>query len=180
MPTVDIVLFPAHASPATPLGFEGIVQNVLKTDGMILFSYEDHMKLAQDPSYPGMISPLTLAMSGPTDVQHVDFDEDGTKALDAPATEIVLLTLKPDTALADLHSRLKNLKDTVEKVPTCHAVAVGESRDKNGTWFILMGWDSIQAHKDVAAKPEFQEIGKSLFAIADVNPVHIKLVEHTG
>ncbi|KAG5652876.1 hypothetical protein H0H81_003239 [Sphagnurus paluster] len=143
-------------------------------------SYEHHMKLTQEPAYPEMIKSIAPAVSGPTDLQHVDFDEDATKALDAPATEVVVLTPKSGTAQEDFDAKIATLRESLNKEPACHVVAVGESREKKGTWFMLIGWDSIEAHMDVAAKDALKEIVKSFFAIADVDLVHTNLVKHTA
>ncbi|KAG5652877.1 hypothetical protein H0H81_003240 [Sphagnurus paluster] len=157
-------------------------------------SYEHHMKLKKDPAYPEMIKSLGLAVSGPIDVQHVDFD--ATKALDAPATEISVITLKADTSLEDFHAKSTAVREHLNNEPSCHAMVGGESRENKGTYFSLTGWDNIQvfagrtydlvernlvapkSHIDLTAKDEFKEFVKNFLEIADIDVAHSNMVKY--
>ncbi|KAG6899231.1 hypothetical protein C0993_012102 [Termitomyces sp. T159_Od127] len=199
MPTVEIVRFPGSDEfVADNLVFKDCLSKLVKSEGCIgvyygiqiednrsgyLFviweTYDHHMKFTKHESYPAAIASLARAQAGPMDVQHVDFDEDAAIALGAPVTEVV--TLEPKSA-ADKEARSLSVTKLKEKMilqESCHSFTTGESREKKGTNFVLVGWDSVQAHYDVVEGGVFPEMIKNLHMVNEIELKHTKLTKYT-
>ncbi|KAF8073751.1 hypothetical protein FPV67DRAFT_763649 [Lyophyllum atratum] len=200
MPTVEIARFPASDEFVTdPLILEDALETLINTEGVISphyglqtedgrtgylvviwKTYEHHMNLMRQPSYPGLIACLTRARSGPLDLQHVDFDNDIAPALEAPATEFAFMTPKPGASIDDFKAKLKVLGDTMTKEGVCRVpLGLGESTEHKGTWVMVIGWDSVQAHKDAVSKGPYPELIKSLQELAYIDLKHANLVKYT-
>ncbi|GLB38386.1 hypothetical protein LshimejAT787_0502510 [Lyophyllum shimeji] len=201
MPSVEIVRFPGSEAFLTdPLVLEDALEILKKADGVIdspyyglqtedgstgylivkWETYEHHMRLTQQPHYQNLISALERARSGPLDLQHVDnFDKDVAPSLEAPATEFALITPKDGASLEAFQETLENLGENLLKEKTCHHVAAGESREKEGTWVMVIGWDSVQAHVTAVAQGVFPELIKNLKNMATIEIKHANLVKYT-
>ncbi|KAG6896094.1 hypothetical protein C0992_010344 [Termitomyces sp. T32_za158] len=197
MPTVEIVRFPGSDEfVADNLVFKDCLSKLVKSEGCIstyygiqtednrsayLFviweTYDHHMKFTKHESYPAAIASLKRAQAGPLDVQHVNFDEDAALAMDAPVTEIVTLVPKlgVDEEARDIMTKLK---DKLNAHGSCHCATMGESRENKGTFFMLLGWDSVQAHYDVVNNGVFPEMIKGLYAVNQVELKHAKLIKY--
>ncbi|KAF5382663.1 hypothetical protein D9615_002902 [Tricholomella constricta] len=200
MPTVAVIRFPgSDAFVADPLVLKDALNILVKADGVISTyygiqtedgrsgylvviweTYEHHMNFKQHVSYPGLLTAVSLARSGPLDIQHVDFDRDAVLSFDVPATELVFMTPKAGVSLDDFHDKLATLREHLIKDTTCHAIAVGASRENKGTWLMVLGWDSVQAHVDAVSEGIFPELVKNLFAVADIDLKHTNLVKYAA
>ncbi|KAG6840522.1 hypothetical protein C0991_006195 [Blastosporella zonata] len=198
MPTVEIVRFPgSDAFVDNQLVFKECLSTLIKSEGCIssyygiqvedkrtgyLFviweTYDHHMKLTKHESYPGLIDSLNLARSAPLDVQHVDFDEDAAVAFGSGATEVVTFTPHPDVNLKEAQELVKTLTEQLLAQKACHSVVVGESREKKGTYFMLVGWDSVQSHLGAVSKDPFPETIKKLHALAEIDLKHTELTKY--
>ncbi|KAG6840523.1 hypothetical protein C0991_006196 [Blastosporella zonata] len=166
---------PATSSSVRPSQSTQAKGNVLNFCRTAWETYDHHMKLTKHESYPGLIDSLNLASSAPLDVQHVDFDEDAAVAFSSGVTEVAIVTPRSDIDLQEAQELLKTLREHTVAQEACHAVALGESRENNGTWFIVVGWDSVQSRLDAAGKDPFPEIIKRLHALAEIDLKHTKL-----
>ncbi|KAG6916916.1 hypothetical protein DXG01_004677 [Tephrocybe rancida] len=203
MPTVEIVRFPGSDDfVADQLVFKECLSTLVKSEGcispyygiqtednrtgyvfvsacfLIWDTYDHHMKLTKHESYPGLITSLKLAQSGPLDVQHVDFDEDAAVAFGSGATEIVTLVPHEGADLKEVEDLTTTLRKYLIAEKTCHSVTVGESREKKGTYFMLVGWDTVQDHIDAVSKGPFPDIIKKLHALADLKLHHSELTKY--
>ncbi|KAG6874134.1 hypothetical protein C0995_005550 [Termitomyces sp. Mi166 len=198
MPTVEIVRFPGSDEfiadnlvlkdcLSTLVKFEGCISSYygIETEDnrngylfVIWETYDHHMKLTKHESYPALLSALKRAQSGPLDVQHVDFDEDAALALSSPATEVVTLVPNPGAA-EESKDLVVKLRENLKVQGVCHSVALGESRENKGTWFMLLGWDSVQVHYDAVSKGALPEIIKKLYELNTLGLKHVKLTKYT-
>ncbi|KAG6816425.1 hypothetical protein H0H87_006162 [Tephrocybe sp. NHM501043] len=153
----------------------------MRADTEILWeTYDHHQKLKKHESYPGLIASLKLAMSGDLNVQHVDFDEDAAAVFTSGATEVITLTPHPEVELKEFHDTLKTLRELLATENSCKSSALGESREKKGTWFWIIGWDSVQAHQDAVAEDAALKVIKQLTSLAEVEVKHVKLVKYAA
>ncbi|KAG5339727.1 hypothetical protein C0989_003912 [Termitomyces sp. Mn162] len=199
MPTVEIVRFlGSDEFVADNLVLKDALSIVAKTEGcirppyygiqtednrtgygfVIWESYEHHMKARKKDSYPALLAALKRAHSGPSDVQHADFDVDVEPALDSPVTEVVTLVRKPDVSEKEAMDLVTKLREAMIAQGACHSVTVGESRENKGTLFLLLGWESVQAHYDAVSKGALPEIIKELYLVNELELKHVKLTKY--
>ncbi|KAG6896095.1 hypothetical protein C0992_010346 [Termitomyces sp. T32_za158] len=198
MPTVEIVRFPGSDEfVADNLVIKDCLSKLVDAEGHIstyygiqtednrgayLFviweTYDHHMKFTKHESYAAAIASLKRAQAGPLDVQHADFDKDAALAMGAPVTEVVTLIPKPgvDEEARDIVTKLK---ERLNAHGSCYCATLGESRENKGTFFMLLGWDSVQAHYDVVNDGVFPEMIKSLYVVNQVELKHAKLIKYT-
>jgi len=138
------------------------------------------MNFQQHPSYTDLQSFLARARSNPLDVQHVDFQTDVAPVLEAPTTEIGVLTPRRDVPISHFHVTATLLREGLLKEEPCHAMAWGESRENKGTWVLASGWDSLQAHLDTVSTGGFLDLIDGLEERAAIFIEHTNLVKYTG
>ncbi|KIK07939.1 hypothetical protein K443DRAFT_604541 [Laccaria amethystina LaAM-08-1] len=199
MPVVEFASFVAsEALLANHDLLEGAVDDISKVDGFISAyaglkvedkktaylavvweTYESHKTLMDSPEYPALIEKLKPALGGPLAMDHIPFNEDVTNALNAPVTQVITSKLKDGQAkdgLLDAGTFTKALNEAVGAHPP---VAFGESKENPGTFIVLIGWDSVEAH--VAARgqdPRFKEYAEKAAPLADATVVHVNFVKH--
>ncbi|KAG6820223.1 hypothetical protein H0H93_003725 [Arthromyces matolae] len=180
MPTVEVVRFPASdAYVADKLVFKDCLDILVKSEGL-WESYEHHIELTKrDDIYPNLIASIRLAQSGPIDMQHVNFDGDATRALESPVTEVVVLSLKERADGKESRSLVAELGTNLISQKECHSVVVGESMENKGVVFMLLGWDSVEAHVKAVSEGVFPEIIDKLNALNGIEIAHTKLTRYS-
>ncbi|EPQ49812.1 hypothetical protein GLOTRDRAFT_134581, partial [Gloeophyllum trabeum ATCC 11539] len=115
LPVAELVLFTSSQAHQKDQGILGRSIDILnKTEGKIATYHgpevEDptngylfvlwqtlghHKALMSGPTYPALVETLKPAVGGPFEMLHINFTKDPTPALEAPVTEVALVTLKP-------------------------------------------------------------------------------------
>ncbi|KAG5648346.1 hypothetical protein DXG03_004918 [Asterophora parasitica] len=177
MPIVEIVRFTgSDAYVNDPLVLKDAVDIILRADAWD--SYDHHRSFKGHPNFPKLISSLAPAHSdGPLDVQNVDFDQDAAPALNAGATEVVFLSPRAGVDLEDFLAAVKTLRAALVEQGV-RGIALGESKEKKGTWVFVLGWDSVQAHTETVAKGAFPELIGKLLALANADIKHVGLTKY--
>lgn len=143
-------------------------------------TYEAHKTLMDSPEYPALIEKLKPGLGGPLVMNHIPFNEDVTNALSAPTTEVITSKLKDGQAKdALLDESASTFTKALNEAAGVHPpAAVGESKENPGTFIVLIGWDSVEAH--LAAReqdPRFKEYAKKAAPLADATVVHVNFVK---
>ncbi|KAJ3500153.1 hypothetical protein NMY22_g19356 [Coprinellus aureogranulatus] len=200
MPVVEIATFPAsEAFIADPTLLNGPITNILaKADGFISAyvglqvedrktaylvvvwqSLEAHQKLIADPIYPELGAQLKPALAGAINIQHVEFAGDATVAFNAPVTEVAIAKLKEGKAKEDFVAFIPTIVETSKAVPGIHGPgAYGEVIEEQRSFYLVLGWESVEAHKAVVSSggPGKEVVAKFL-DLVDMTVVHVKFTK---
>jgi len=172
------------------LGIKGLVsahRGIQVEDGITayaLFEWEtiqDHMNLKNDKSrYEPLMNQLRLAIAGQYEVQHIELKQDPSKAMSAPTTEFVRLTLKEGKSKEELVSLLDKISKELDGAKGAYPPATwGPSVENEGTFIHLVGWDNVEAHMEAiqANIDIFKSYIGPLSEIADIKQWHVKLTQ---
>ncbi|KAG6829894.1 hypothetical protein H0H92_003027 [Tricholoma furcatifolium] len=199
MPTVEIVRFPgSDAFVDNPLIMKDCLSILVKSEGCISPYYgvqveddrtgylfviwetiDHHTKLMNAEVYPELKQSLGLACSGPLDMQHVDFDGDAAAVFASPAMELVTMVPHSGVDLKEFHDLITDLRTNLLAASSCHFVTLGESTENKGTWFLLVGWDSVEAHYEAVGKGAVVEIIKDLHRVSKIELKHSIISKYT-
>jgi len=149
-------------------------------------AYEDHKNVLDSPTYHVDVIEKVLPVVFPSNppplkIVHVQFDKDPTKAFDAPVTEIVVLTLKPE--YKDKKEQLKGLLTSFIAVADNVSLSAvwGQTREDEDLFVEIFGWESIEAHMEArkSATPETRKVITTILEFAAHTMNHSKLVKYT-
>ncbi|KAF9565779.1 hypothetical protein CPC08DRAFT_747796 [Agrocybe pediades] len=198
MPVVEVATWTASKSylenPAEVLkpvseffkktgGWESFHYGVTEEDGTTFFlllgweSLDAHKALIAAPGYPqstGLMAAMDL--TEPLSMNHIEFNRDYLSALTAPVTEIVLLTLNEGKTKEDLNRVFDSLAAKVDEVNSKYEpCAWGQSLEAPDKFYLIIGWDSVQAHEDAVKDESFHPVLTELQATANLKILHTKL-----
>ncbi|KAF7422424.1 hypothetical protein PC9H_010580 [Pleurotus ostreatus] len=152
-----------------------------KTKGYVLNvweTYEHHAALMQEPNYPEVVTAFSLMPAAPmpenTVMDHVAFAPYPVTALDAPVTEMAILTLKEGQDAKVLNEELAKLAKALDAAKGAHPpCSFGASRQRPEHNVLLVGWDNVQAHLDSVYGPGGPtDVIERLGKLADVSFSH--------
>ncbi|KAF9498957.1 hypothetical protein BDN71DRAFT_1587005 [Pleurotus eryngii] len=154
-----------------------------KTKGYVLNVWETvghHAALMQEPSYPEVVTAFSLMPAAPmpenTVMDHVAFAPYPVTALDAPITEMAVVTLKEGQDAKLLKEELANLAKALDVAKGAHPLcSFGASRQRPEHNVLLVGWDNIQIHNDSVYGP-----GGPTDVIARIKKLADVSVSHTA
>ncbi|KAI9573408.1 hypothetical protein HD554DRAFT_2055825 [Boletus coccyginus] len=138
-------------------------------------SYEAHKAFIDSPSYSALLEKLkpSLGASGKAEMYHVQFSAP-TIALEKPATEVCILTLKAPENRATVVDILSTISEATEK-----AVVFGQTREDENKYILIGGWPTVEAHLETIARPEVTAILEKLYSLVDKDHhYHTKLLQY--
>ncbi|KAF5369512.1 hypothetical protein D9758_002774 [Tetrapyrgos nigripes] len=119
---------------------------------------------------------FSLAVKGNSQLQLFDIGTaDITKITGAPVTELTVMKVKEGKTKADLNSIFEGLKKASEPLKACHGFEVGWSTKKGeeGTFLVLMGWDSMEDHlNSIQNVPDYSAISQASASLVDFVSMH--------
>ncbi|TEB39781.1 hypothetical protein FA13DRAFT_1723994 [Coprinellus micaceus] len=201
MPVVEIASIPASEAFLADLTLiDGPVANIVgKAEGFISAyvglqiedqktaylivlweSLEAHQKLIGDPIYPTLISQLAPAVAGALKLQHVEFTGDVAIAFGAPVTEVAVSKLREGKSKEDVDTFMPVMVEASKVPPVAHGpCAYGEVIEEPGTFYLVLGWDSPEAHRAVTGvEGPGKEVVKKFREIVDLESmVHVKFTK---
>ncbi|KAJ6605677.1 hypothetical protein B0H10DRAFT_1886594 [Mycena sp. CBHHK59/15] len=165
MPTVQISKFPvSEAFVNGSESFKGPLDLLQSADGHVSSfygtqvedaknayfitvwdSFEHHNKLPGDPNFPNILEGLKQAAAGKPERNQfqVAAGVDPNTALSAPATELVIFTLKADGSAEKLVPLLEELAKGLDKAVGAHPPCLwGASIETSGNFVLVVGWDT--------------------------------------
>lgn len=103
-------------------------------------NYEAHKAFIDSPSYSALLEKLkpSLGASGKAEMYHVLFSAP-TIALEKPATEVCILTLKAPENRATVVDILSTISEATEK-----AVVFGQTREDDNKYILIGGWPTVE------------------------------------
>ncbi|KAJ6453090.1 hypothetical protein C8R45DRAFT_945286 [Mycena sanguinolenta] len=194
MPAIEISTFPLSDSATPELfkepleaikGVEGHVASYygLQTENnkiayfvSVWSTYEQRSNLTSDPKYAGLLEKLKSAVTGPPTRHHFDFSGDYAAALSAPSVAIGVATLKDSADAAKLTTLEEDLVKAFDAASGARKPTVyGQSVEDKSKFFIISGWDSLEAHQAVIAGGSLTPLVAPILAIADFSQGHAAL-----
>ncbi|EPQ53605.1 hypothetical protein GLOTRDRAFT_100664 [Gloeophyllum trabeum ATCC 11539] len=198
LPVAELVLFTSSEAYQNDQGVLGGLIDILnKTEGKIatyhgpevedptkgyLFvlwqTLEHHKALMSGPTYPALVETLKPAVGGPFEMLHINFTKDPTPALEAPVTEVALVTLKPGKTKEEVGPLLHKL--TGLPTPGIVLSTWGPTVEKEETLIIAAGWESVEAHKQASkgVSGEVAQLIASIRELVDIKITHGKLKKY--
>ncbi|TFK49735.1 hypothetical protein OE88DRAFT_1662367 [Heliocybe sulcata] len=176
---------------------QGLVDVLNKTDGKIATwhgpgvedptkgylwvrweSLDAHKALMDSPTYPDLIASMKPCLAGEFEMVHVKFNKDPLEALNAPATEVVTVTLKEGKSEVDITAFLE--QGSKMELPGASASAYGPVVEKPGSFIMIVGWSSVEAHQKVREErtEEAAKVLAGVLQIADIKVAHAKLTKY--
>jgi len=102
------------------------------------------MVLINRPGYPEFIG-FGSSIDGEASIKHVEFCKDFERALSAPVTEILLLTIEEGKTGEDLDRPLQTLAEGIDKASSKYAPAAwGVTLESSREYYTLVGWESVK------------------------------------
>lgn len=103
----------------------------------------------QEPNYPEVVTAFSLMPAAPmpenTVMDHVAFAPYPVTALDAPVTEMAILTLKEGQDAKVLNEELAKLAKALDAAKGAHPpCSFGASRQRPEHNVLLVGWENVQ------------------------------------
>ncbi|PIL30552.1 hypothetical protein GSI_07252 [Ganoderma sinense ZZ0214-1] len=130
-----------------------------------------HMKVGE--ALQAILDPMAITMF------HCAFNSEPYKALQAPVTEIITITLHEGESKDTLEELVEELAHAANISPPesgAVSAAWGPSTEKDDVFFLMIGWTSVEAHYTlVKAWPEVLAIIERIKAIATVEVKHVAL-----
>ncbi|PPQ83568.1 hypothetical protein CVT26_003974 [Gymnopilus dilepis] len=144
-------------------------------------SLEHHITVTKHPEYPQImqlgpcIASAEEGGSGLT-LYHVDFIKPYTPSQSAPTTEVLAITLKEGKTKADLWRVLEAITAKIdEENPKYAPVTWGQTLEDEKKFYLTIGWDSSDAHRQIMGDPSFLPYLTDLRATAALKMVHVSL-----
>ncbi|KAJ7598755.1 hypothetical protein C8J56DRAFT_173148 [Mycena floridula] len=143
-------------------------------------SYEHHKKLIESSSYPGIIASLKPALNGKLESHHFEITVDPNPAMSGKTTEVVLLSLKEGSEMADLVEVTKKLAKQLDEAKGSSPPCIGGVSIEEPTKILtLIGWESRQSHLDAVSEEPLSSTVGTLHKVADVTLTHVDLTKYT-
>ncbi|KAF8895321.1 hypothetical protein BD779DRAFT_1668615 [Infundibulicybe gibba] len=139
-------------------------------------TYEHHLKLIETKGSDALLGTLKPLLAGAPEFQHAEM-ENPYGALSAPVNEFAYITVKEGQSKEDLIATLDTFHQELGKIGIPQAF--GESREKPGTFVVLVGWKNKEAHGELASQEEMLKIFGALGTLSTVELGHADLVKHT-
>ncbi|KAI1784056.1 hypothetical protein LXA43DRAFT_902359 [Ganoderma leucocontextum] len=205
LPTVEILVAPAteafRANPRDPAVVGPILEVMNSCPGMIRTYYgvqhedkvsahvavawhslADHQALMNDPvKYPQVGKELqTVVDTSAIVMYHCAFTSEPYKALEAPVTEIVTITLNEGESKDTLETLVDELSKGANAAPASAGGAIsaawGPAVEKDDLLFLIIGWPSVEAHTaTVKSNQAVMDIISKIRAIAKLEVKHVAL-----
>ncbi|KAH9480648.1 hypothetical protein JR316_0007248 [Psilocybe cubensis] len=138
--------------------------------------YEDHAAFMKQPDYPGVLGIEQCISEGGIDVNHVEFTGDFNKALNAPVMEVSVINTKKGTVKELVIGYIDTLAAKVAAKNVKYEPTWGTARENDNRFYVLIGWDSVDAHKHAINDPNyFHPFDDDLKAAASLKTFHIHL-----
>ncbi|KAK7048584.1 hypothetical protein R3P38DRAFT_2870280 [Favolaschia claudopus] len=142
-------------------------------------SFEHREKLSQNPAFAGFGDKVKAALNGPLVRDHFDFSGSLEPALSAPIVEIVTFTLKPGASVEKLTSILAEVQKAGGGAPGLQGPAImGQSVEDPSKLFVIVGWDSVEAHTTYVSQNPQAALRDQIFALAEPAIAHINAQKH--
>ncbi|KAF8959134.1 hypothetical protein BDZ97DRAFT_1761634 [Flammula alnicola] len=139
-------------------------------------TYGCYRKSAIKEKYFSFITYLQdIPVSG-LSIRHFEVDANPLNALSAPITEIVMLkSRKADLCWEeDLNTAVSGIKKDLYLVKGGHPpVLWGGIKEVPGSYFMIIGWDSVEAHLQASKELPLQKYVKKILEITRIEPKHI-------
>ncbi|KAF8885684.1 hypothetical protein CPB84DRAFT_1733897 [Gymnopilus junonius] len=142
-------------------------------------SFAHHKALINNPEYPQVIGlgPSIASKeeggSGVT-VYHVEFINPFEPSQSAPTTEILAITLKEGKTKEDLTNVVNTMSAKINAENPKHApVTWGQTLEDEQKFYLTIGWDSSDAHRQIIGDASFLPILTDLRATAVLKMVHV-------
>jgi len=144
-------------------------------------TYEHREKFAKNPSYASLIEQLKPAVSGQFVRDHITVTGNPHAALSSPAVEFAAFTLKADGSAEKLSSVFEELAIGLDAAAGAHPPCVwGRSIENPNKFFMIVGWDSVEAHLEIARGGSLHSFVEQIKAVADISIAHSGLKKHQG
>ncbi|KAJ7256877.1 hypothetical protein B0H12DRAFT_1232777 [Mycena haematopus] len=200
MPFIEIVTVPvSDAFIANPESFKESLRGIKTVEGYqsafhgmqiedkktgyfvsVWTTYEHREKLISDPKYAGLVEKLKAAFAGPPVRHHIHFTGDPTAALSAPVTVLGVATLKAGESPEKMAALGKEFAEALDATAGTHKPAVyGQSIEDKNKFFLITGWDSVEAHKAMVDGGSLKPIASQILAIVDFSAGHAILQNHS-
>ncbi|KAJ7833157.1 hypothetical protein B0H14DRAFT_2801544 [Mycena olivaceomarginata] len=141
---------------------------------------EDYASFVQGGAYSDFLTALRPAATGEFEVHHVHADAvNPTTALSAPATELVLFTLKTGVTPTEIYPLFDDLARGLNAASGAHPPCVWAPSKVSGNHILVfVGWDTIEAHWDAVKEgTELRSVIQLLLKKSDFVLGHVNLVE---
>ncbi|KAJ7791947.1 hypothetical protein B0H14DRAFT_2933742 [Mycena olivaceomarginata] len=171
-----------RSTPGFVSAFRGLQIDDGKTGYFITVwqSAEDYASFAQGDAYSDFLAALRPAATGELEVHHVHADAvNPTTALSAPATELVLFTLKTGVTPAEIFPLFDDLARGLNAASGAHPPCVWAPSKASGNHILVfVGWDTVEAHWDAVKEgTELHSVIQLLLKKSDFALGHVNLVE---
>ncbi|KAF8158088.1 hypothetical protein B0H34DRAFT_797503 [Crassisporium funariophilum] len=145
-------------------------------------TFEHHKAMMERPDYPAMVARLKpYFRDGQMKMAHVEFNHDTAAAFSAPLTTVTRLTPKAGQSQEDLEATITNVGRVLASVGRgSHApIAWGELQEERDQFLLVIGWDSLEIHREFSNNKDNKETIQELYDRADIQMVHVRLSKHT-
>ncbi|KAF8547996.1 hypothetical protein OG21DRAFT_1526775 [Imleria badia] len=129
-------------------------------------NFEAHKALIDGPSYATVLEGLKPSLGGKVEMYHVKFSGP-TIAFENPLTEVLILTLKAPEHRATMVDLLSKFSE-----PSGKKVVFGQTREDENKYVIVGGWPTVEAHWEIAAKPEVAATIEKVSSLANRDHFH--------
>ncbi|KAG2039427.1 hypothetical protein BDR03DRAFT_220472 [Suillus americanus] len=138
-------------------------------------SLAHHQAMMASPSYATLLEALKPAYGGWSKMYHVNFNAHPI-GLQQPVTEILLLTIKNPSHRTEVFDILTKISDSTKKM-----LVFGPSLEDKNVIIVVGGWQSVEAHWQMVAKPEPKAALERLYTLANKDHLfHSTLTSFTG
>ncbi|KAG1744610.1 uncharacterized protein EDB91DRAFT_193608 [Suillus paluster] len=116
-------------------------------------SREHHEAAMAAPSHGPLRELLKPAFTSPGKKYHVIFNSDHPiqVVLQQPVTEVLLVTLKDPSYRAEVSDLFIKFKESAKKM-----LMFGPTLEDENLMFLVIGWESVEAHLEAVTRPELQ------------------------
>ncbi|OJA12620.1 hypothetical protein AZE42_12257 [Rhizopogon vesiculosus] len=158
-------------------GYTGL-QTEDKATGYVFLNWDSrahHQAVIDGPNYGRVLEALKPIFGDKKEMHHVIFN-DLPIAFESPVTEVFICTLKDPGHREEVFDILAKISDKTEK-----KLVFGPTLENENVFIIVAGWDSVEAHWEMVAKPEPKALVERLFALANKDHLaHTSLTPYEG
>ncbi|CCM05036.1 uncharacterized protein FIBRA_07238 [Fibroporia radiculosa] len=141
-----------------------------------------HKNFQADPvNYPEVGKRVGSFMVSDRDMFHVEPSADPYKALNAPVTELALLTPRPGYTKENVAEKVKTLVESPHSLQEDLGLISafwGPVVEKENTLALIVGWKSVEAQRGIFAVPQVAALLKACSEVAELQVTLASLLEY--
>jgi len=141
-------------------------------------SFDHYKKFTKSDGYPAVVESMKPAMAGPLQMQHVEVKTDPTTALEAPVTEITIVSLKEGRTFEEVRAMGEKVDANAHLAKGAHIPSSWGPTFQDGQKIVVAaGWDSVEDHAALPGTPPFTQIFVDMAELADLTINHVKFMK---